>query len=88
MYNYQATINKLANDLNHSIDLNKIVDAIVDTIKQTMKLDRAGVLLIHQNENPVHYQIAKVVGFNEKNGILMNVETRNCASLHDDDRLR
>lgn len=34
-----------------------------------MKLNRAGVLLIKQNKKPIHYQIAKVIGFNEQNGI-------------------
>ena len=69
VYSYQETIAKLTNELNYLIDLNKIIDAIVETIKKTMQLDRAGVLLINQNKNPNHYQIAKVVGFNEKNGI-------------------
>lgn len=69
IYSYQETINKLTNELNYLIDLNKIIDAIVETIKKTMQLDRAGVLLVNQNVKPVHYQIAKVVGFNEQNGI-------------------
>ncbi|OGY44965.1 MAG: hypothetical protein A2744_01520 [Candidatus Buchananbacteria bacterium RIFCSPHIGHO2_01_FULL_44_11] len=69
LYNYQETINKLANELNYYVDLDEIIGTIVDTIKQAMQLDRAGVLLINQNTNPVHYQIAKVIGFNEKNGI-------------------
>lgn len=69
LYNYQETINKLSEELNYYNDLDKIINLIVDTIKKTMKLNRAGVLLINQNKKPVHYQIAKVVGFNEQNGI-------------------
>ncbi len=69
LYNYQKTITKLSQDLNHSIDLQKIIDLIVETIKQTMRLNRAGVLLIDQNQNPTFYRIAKVIGFNEQNGI-------------------
>ncbi|MBI5221181.1 MAG: GAF domain-containing protein [Candidatus Magasanikbacteria bacterium] len=69
LYNYQSTINKLSEELNYLTDLNQIIDLIVDTIKQTMQLDRAGLLLINQNKQPVQYQIAKVVGFNRQNGI-------------------
>lgn len=69
LYNYQETINKLTDELNYYIDLDKIISLIVDTIKKTMQLDRAGVLLVNQQVNPVHYQIAKVIGFNRQNGI-------------------
>ena len=69
LYNYQKTINQLANELNYYFDLDKIIGTIVGTIKQTMQLDRAGVLLINQNKKPVQYQVAKVIGFNEQNGI-------------------
>lgn len=69
LYNYQETINKLSDELNYYIDLNKIINLIVDTIKRTMQLDRAGVLLVNQETTPIHYQIAKVIGFNKQNGI-------------------
>ncbi|MBN1778848.1 MAG: GAF domain-containing protein, partial [Candidatus Buchananbacteria bacterium] len=69
LYSYQETINKLTRELNYLTDLNQIIDSIVNTIKQTMQLDRAGVLLVNQDKKPVHYEIAKVIGFNEKNGI-------------------
>ncbi len=69
LYNYQEAINKLAKELSASIDLNKIVDSIVDTIKETMNLNRAGVLLISKEKEKIHYKIAKVIGFNESNGI-------------------
>jgi signal transduction histidine kinase len=67
--NYQQTIIALANKLNTIINLNEIIDLVVDTIKETMSLDRSGVLLINDSIQPVKYQIAKVVGFNRQNGI-------------------
>lgn len=69
LYNYQETINKLSRELNYLIDLKKIIDSIVNTIKQTMQLERAGVLLSDESQKPVHYQIAKTLGFNVQNGI-------------------
>ncbi len=69
LYDYQLAISKLTQELNRYTDLNGIVDLIVDTIKKTMDLERAGVLLINSDILPVKFQIAKVVGFNEHNGI-------------------
>ncbi len=69
LYSNQETIARLSDELTNSIDLSKIVDSIVDSIKQAMQLDRAGILLIDQNDNAVKYKIAKVIGFNENNGI-------------------
>lgn len=69
LYNYQEAINKLSQELNYYTDLDKIIDAIVDSVKKTMQLDRAGILLIDRDKKNVRYKIAKVVGFNEKNGI-------------------
>lgn len=69
LYSHQETIAKLTDELTNSIDLSKIVDSIVDSIKQSMQLDRAGVLLINQSEGVVKYKIEKVIGFNENNGI-------------------
>ena len=69
LYDYRQTITKLSSELNTYNDLDKIVDLIVDTIKKTMKLDRAGVLLINKKGSEVHYKIAKVIGFNVTNGI-------------------
>jgi len=69
LYNYQETINKLIDELNHYIDLDKIIGLIVDTIIKTMQLDRAGVLIADLKTSPVQYRIAKVIGFNEQNGI-------------------
>jgi signal transduction histidine kinase len=69
LYNYQETINKLTDDLNKYIDLDKIIKLIIDTIKNTMQLDRAGVLLVNTDVKPIKYEIAKTVGFDENNGM-------------------
>jgi len=69
LYNSQETMEKLADELTNSIDLGKIVGSIVSSIKEAMQLDKAGILLIDQNEEVIKYKIAKVVGFNENNGI-------------------
>lgn len=69
LYNYQETINKLTDELNHYMDLDKIINLIVDTIKKTMQLDRTGILLVNSDKKPAEYQIAKVIGFNRRNGI-------------------
>jgi signal transduction histidine kinase len=69
LYSYQETISKLTSELNYNINLDKIVNSIVDTIKKTMNLDRAGVLLVSKDKNKIHYKIAKVIGFDESNGI-------------------
>jgi len=67
LYNYQETLEKLSKELTHIIDLGQIIDSIVDTIRNTMKLDRAGVLLF--DEQTSNYQIKKTIGFTEANGI-------------------
>lgn len=67
--NYQETIATLTKELNYLIDLKQIVNSIVETIKQTMQLDRAGVLLLDPTTQPMHYTIAKTIGFNPNNGL-------------------
>jgi len=69
LYNYQETINNLTDELNHYIEIDKIIGLIVETIKKTMQLDRAGVLIADLKTSPVQYRIAKIIGFNEQNGI-------------------
>jgi len=69
LYSNQETIAKLTDDLTNSIDLSKIIDSIVNSIKNAMQLDRAGILLIDQAGETIKYKIAKVIGFNENNGI-------------------
>ncbi len=69
LYSHQETISKLTNELTDSIDLGKIIDSIVNSIKQSMQLNRAGILLIDQDGEVIKYKIAKKIGFNENNGI-------------------
>lgn len=69
LYNYQATLEDLARQLTSVIELNKVIDLIVNSIMKTMGLDRAGVLLLSPEKNSRRYMIAKVIGFNEQNGI-------------------
>ncbi|MCX6786120.1 MAG: ATP-binding protein [Candidatus Komeilibacteria bacterium] len=69
VYNSQETLENLTNQLTTIINLNQVIDLVVDTIKNTLYLDKSGVLLIDQSVQPVKYQIAKVIGFNRQNGI-------------------
>lgn len=68
LYNYQETIAKLTDKLTSSIDLGKIVNLIVGTVKDVMKLDRAGILLISRGDGAMKCKIAKVIGFEESDG--------------------
>ncbi len=69
LYNYQTTLEKLARQLTSVIDLHKVIDLIVDSIMKTMGLDRAGVLILSSEKNSKRYLVARVIGFNEQNGI-------------------
>ncbi len=69
LYNYRATLEDLATKLTAVIEIRKVIDLIVDTIIRTMGLDRTGVLLLSPEKNSKRYLIAKVIGFNEQNGI-------------------
>jgi len=67
LYNYQATLEKLGKKLTSTINLSEIVNSIIKTIKTTMHLDRAGVLLY--DESSSNYKIYRTEGFTESNGI-------------------
>lgn len=69
LYSSQETMARLSDELTNSIDLGKIVDSIVNSIKNAMQLDRAGVLVAEQNNGVVKFKVAEVIGFNENNGI-------------------
>lgn len=69
LYDYQKTISELTRKLNFYNDLDKILNLIVNTIKKTMGLNRAGVLLASSSGDLVKYKIAKVTGFDINNGI-------------------
>ncbi|PIZ70907.1 MAG: hypothetical protein COY09_01900 [Candidatus Portnoybacteria bacterium CG_4_10_14_0_2_um_filter_39_11] len=67
LYNYQEAIRSLGQQLTRTIDLTKIIDTIIKSTADVMKLDKAGVLL--RDEASGVYQIQKIVGFKEENGI-------------------
>lgn len=67
LYNYQTAFEKLARELTHTINLDQIIDSIIESIKDAMRLDRAGVLLL--NEQTSNYQVQKTIGFAADNGI-------------------
>ncbi|MEA3446403.1 MAG: GAF domain-containing protein, partial [Bacteroidota bacterium] len=67
LYNYQATLEELGKKLTYTINLSEIVDSIIITIKNTMHLDRVGVLLYDKHSS--NYKIYRTEGFTESNGI-------------------
>lgn len=69
LYDFRTTITKLSSELNNYADLDKIINLIVDSIKDTMGLNRAGVLLLDRSGGTTRYKIAKVTGFDVTNGI-------------------
>lgn len=69
LYNYQKTISDLTNKLTTIINLDQIIDLVVDTIRDTMRLERSGVLLREERQGAINYKIERVAGFNEENGI-------------------
>ena len=69
LYDYKKTISAVTAELSNYNDLDKIINLIVNTIKQTMGLNRAGVLLADRQGKETHYKIAKVIGFDITNGI-------------------
>jgi signal transduction histidine kinase/MFS family permease len=69
VYNDQQTINNLTNKLTTIIHLDQILDLVVDTIKSTLGLERSGVLIAEKQGRVTKYKIAKVIGFDEHNGI-------------------
>lgn len=69
LYAHQQMIVKLSDQLTRSIDLSKILNLIVNDIKDAMKLDRAGVLLREERGKAVKYEVAKAVGFEEHDDI-------------------
>ena len=64
---YQKALKELSDKIVATIDLDKIVNSIVETTKNTMGLERAGVLL--RDEATGQYKIQKIIGFKEENGI-------------------
>jgi signal transduction histidine kinase len=61
MYDYQKTLDKFAEDVTSTINLNEVAGVTVRTIQQTMQIDNIGLFVKNK-----HYEPIKVFGFNEK----------------------
>ncbi|MFH1392187.1 MAG: ATP-binding protein [bacterium] len=64
---YQQTLKKISDKLLTIIDLDKLISLLVETTKNTMGLERAGVLL--RDNQTSQFKIQKIIGFKEENGI-------------------
>ena len=66
-YNYQRVLADLGKSLTRVLDIEKLSSLINDTLADTMKLNRAVILI--RNEKEGRYVIQKNIGFKEENGI-------------------
>ncbi len=66
-YNYQKVLSNLGREITRILDINKLSSQIADTLTETMKLDRAVILIKKEEEG--RYVIQKNIGFKEENGI-------------------
>ncbi len=68
-YSSQTVLTDLGRRLTQVLELDKLSSLIVDTLIETMKLDRVVVLLREPGNGD--YQIKKNIGFREENGIAL-----------------
>lgn len=66
-YNYQTVLTDLSKKLNEVIELDKLAFLITDTLINTMRLDKTGILI--RDAKTGKYEIQKIFGFKEDNGI-------------------
>jgi signal transduction histidine kinase len=66
-YNYQRVLADLGKSLTRVLDIEKLSSLINDTLADTMKLNRAVILIRSEKEG--RYIIQKNIGFKEENGI-------------------
>jgi len=66
-YSYQTVLTDLGRRLTKFLELDKLSSLIISTLINTMKLDRAVVLLREPGDG--EYRIQKNIGFREENGI-------------------
>ena len=66
-YSYQKVIADLGKKLTEILELDKLCSLIINTLVNTMKLDKTGVLL--RDSKTGRYQIQRIIGFKEENGI-------------------
>lgn len=69
VYDYQKTLRDFSRSLTSYLEMPTLVDIIINTLIQTMKLHKVAVLVKDFSDN--HYKIQKTIGFNEENGISM-----------------
>ena len=65
-YSYQTVLTELGKKLTQILDIKKLSSLIVNTLVETMKLDR--VVILWRKETG-EYEILKNIGFREENGI-------------------
>ncbi|MAG44517.1 hypothetical protein CL633_01375 [bacterium] len=65
LYSQHKTLSKLTQELTTIIDLDQLTALIINTVLKTLKLDKAAILF--RKEQNKHYQIQKIVGFQEEN---------------------
>jgi len=66
-YSYQTVLTDLGKKLTKFLELDKLSFSIINTLINTMKLDRAVILLREPGDS--EYRIQKNIGFREENGI-------------------
>lgn len=66
LYSSQEMLAKLADELNDSIDLDKIINLIAESIKEAMLPEKVCVLLIDGNYNSAFYDLQKSIEFDQK----------------------
>lgn len=66
-YNYQRVLADLGKSLTRVLEIEKLSSLITDTLADTMKLNRAVILIRDDKEG--RYVIQKNIGFKEENGI-------------------
>jgi transcriptional regulator with GAF, ATPase, and Fis domain len=75
LFNPQKTITKLAQNLSRYLDLETITTLLVNTIKDALQLDRAGLLLLNSEVKPAKYEVTRMVGFDAKMSVSLAEDT-------------
>lgn len=68
-YSSQRVLRELSNKITQVLQIDELSDLIIDTLLETMKVDRAVILL--RNEKTGEYKIQKNIGFDEKSEMSM-----------------
>ncbi len=66
-YSYQKVINNLGRKIVAVLDLEKLNTLIIETLINTLKLDKTGILL--RDKETGFFKIQRIIGFKEENGI-------------------